>query len=356
MKVINVGIYPPPYGGISVHLKRLLEYLQSKGQECLLIDLSPYPKNQADVVHYTWRETIWFLLASAPTSIVHFHNFSLKNTFFYFLISRRHKTILSFHNERFLDELNSWGAFWRAAASFFLNHLDYFVVDTPHCERLAAEIVEDKTRIVIIPEFIPPSSIPPLGNKEIMAMRQKYHHLLSSNAFQISFHKGEDLYGLDMLVELVSRLVQVHAMDVGMVFLLPNIGNLEYFQEINDRIESRGLTEHFRFITEPVEESVSVWQISDIVIRATNTDGNSLTVMEALSLEVPVIASDCVERPEGTILFETRDVDDLCNKVLTVLAASEHYRARLKDIHPRDNAAAFLALYEDMGRMGKNQL
>jgi glycosyltransferase involved in cell wall biosynthesis len=162
------------------------------------------------------------------------------------------------------------------------------------------------------------------------------------------------LYGLDILVELVRRLVFVHGVDAAMVFLLPSIGNAEYFETIQHRIRSLGLTERFVIVTEPIEEAVSLWQISDVVIRATNTDGNSLTVMEALSIQVPVIASDCCERPVGAVLFRSRDVDDLCDKVMAFLSYPELYQAQLKKIHREDNAAALLKLYEEMSSLGED--
>jgi glycosyltransferase involved in cell wall biosynthesis len=187
-----------------------------------------------------------------------------------------------------------------------------------------------------------------MEDERIVLLRAKYKYLLASNAFQISFYKNQDLYGLDMLVELVSRLVFVHNKDVGMIFLLPNIGQINYFNEINNRIKSLGVDGRFVFITEPIEESVSLWKISDVVIRATNTDGNSLTVMEALSIHVPVVASDCCERPIGTVLFENRNVDDLCDKVLAILSSPHEFRKRLKNVLIEDNAAALLKLYEKL--------
>ncbi len=120
MKVINVGVYPPPFGGVSVHLKRLLEYLHINKQDTLLIDISSIPKYELDVINYKWWKTIWFLLTSLNKYIVHFHNFSLINTFFYYIISFRHKTILSFHNERFIEELKFSWKILEKSSCFFL--------------------------------------------------------------------------------------------------------------------------------------------------------------------------------------------------------------------------------------------
>jgi hypothetical protein len=48
-----------------------------------------------------------------------------------------------------------------------------------------------------------------------------------------------------------------------------------------------------------------------MVIRPTNTDGDSLTIREGLYLNKIVLASDVVQRPEGTKLFKTRNAMDL---------------------------------------------
>lgn len=42
MKIINIGVYPPPIGGISIHLQRLKEYLDIEGLDNIIIDISNY--------------------------------------------------------------------------------------------------------------------------------------------------------------------------------------------------------------------------------------------------------------------------------------------------------------------------
>jgi hypothetical protein len=63
-----------------------------------------------------------------------------------------------------------------------------------------------------------------------------------------------------------------------------------------------------------IHEKISFVQLitqCDIVLRTTNTDGDSLTIREALYLKKPVLSSDAVKRPTGTHLFITRDQADL---------------------------------------------
>jgi hypothetical protein len=56
-------------------------------------------------------------------------------------------------------------------------------------------------------------------------------------------------------------------------------------------------------------------QLSDIIVRPTNTDGDSLTIREGLFLNKKVLASDVVKRPEGVVLFKNRDLNDMEEKV-----------------------------------------
>ena len=51
------------------------------------------------------------------------------------------------------------------------------------------------------------------------------------------------------------------------------------------------------------------------MVRATNKDGDAITIRESLYLKVPVVASDIVKRPAGTIVFKSRNLEDLYNKI-----------------------------------------
>jgi hypothetical protein len=56
-----------------------------------------------------------------------------------------------------------------------------------------------------------------------------------------------------------------------------------------------------------------------VVVRATRTEGDALSVREALHAEVAVVASDVVDRPPGTVTFSTDDTVDLCHALRHVL-------------------------------------
>lgn len=350
MKIINIGIYPPPFGGISIHLQRLKEYLDNEGMDNIIIDLSQdkgIEKKNKGIKVISWKKTIFFLFFHKK-AILHFHNFSWKNAFKYYILGFRHFTILSFHNERFLGEIKKAPRVVQRLTIRFINTINYIIVDSQKCCAIAEQIVENQSKLVVIPEFIPPLEVPVLGKEsEIIKLREKHTFLLSSNAFRISFHNDIDLYGIDLLIKLTARLNKENLAAV-FCFLLPAIGDNIYFSKLKKKIARLNISDRFIFITNPLKEASSLWKNSNLVIRATNTDGNSLTVLESLSVGTPVIASDCVPRPEGVVLFKTRDFDDLYKKTKNVLLNMDKFKNKVKSTNIENNAYRMISFYKSI--------
>ncbi len=348
MKIIEVGCIPPPFGGVAVHLERLIARLAQHGLPHLLFDIGGTPKQIENVVCTTWGRVILRLLG-APRSIVHFHNFSPQNLLYFRLLGLRHLTILSLHNERFMEELNTMPAPYRKLSAGSFNMLEAIVVPNDDCRNLLAPLVSDREKIQVCPAFIPPH-LPALRvlPETVAEFRRRHRFMIASSAFTIRFHHGEDLYGIDLLVELTANLRLEHKLDVGTVFLLPSVGDDHYFRDLRARIAERGLEGSFLFVTKPLAEACFLWQAADLVIRATNTDGNSLMVQEALWCKTPVLAGDCVPRGPGVVLFRTRDPDDLADKAKMILGALPEYRSAAKEIECADNAEKLIEIYHSL--------
>ncbi len=351
MKIVQVGAYPPPYGGVSVHLMRLHDRLRRAGLDCGIIDLSTPVKEVPGVINLSWPAAVAHL-SELPRACVHFHNFAPGNAAAYERLARRHVTVLSLHDEQFGDEIESLGSLRRRVTLARLRRLERVVVDNRHCQGIARRLWGPRAEIQLIPEFIPPAEIPPLDHAEILDLRRRCRYLLASAAASVQFHRGQDLYGLDLLVDALARLVRDDGLDVGLVVLLPGGADDTHLTELRRRADSLGLDRRCLWVTRPLPESSSLWRVADVVLRATNTDGNSLTVLEALSVGVPVVASDCVERPAGTVLFSNRDAGDLAARVADVLADLPPQRERLAAIARKDNTASFLEMYRSLSEQG----
>lgn len=345
--IIQIGAIPPPYGGVSVHLSRLLVRLHLEGLPCELIDISGVPKQQNDVRCMSWRRSLFRLLRSSP-AIVHFHNFAPRNLYLYSLLATRHRTVLSFHNERFVAEMGMYGPLEQGLFRRLFDNFDAIIVDSDANYRRAEAFGIAASKLLTIAEFLPPStginatqSLP----VEINALRSQHGFLLATNAYSLAFHRGEDMYGIDLIVETMGSLVNQPRFDVACVILLPNPDNAEYLERLQGRIRELSIQDRCLIVTSPLAETSCLWKAADIVIRATNTDGNSMSILEALACGTPVVASDCVERHPAVALFENRNAGSLTAKIQDVLEHLDRYRSTARAARLEDNGMKFVEVY-----------
>jgi glycosyltransferase involved in cell wall biosynthesis len=83
------------------------------------------------------------------------------------------------------------------------------------------------------------------------------------------------------------------------------------------------------------DECLMVMARSRAFVRPTRADGDSISVREALALQVPTVASDAAPRPEGTHLFAAGDVDDLVRAVEDALSSRPPSGLAATDTLPR---------------------
>ena len=147
---------------------------------------------------------------------------------------------------------------------------------------------------------------------------EKHSPIISANAYRIEFYQGEDLYGLDMCIDLCGRLKSDYP-QVGFLCCLPSIGHQSYFETLKDRIMNSKIGSNFLFVTEENMALIPILSKSDVFVRPTNTDGDALSVRESIYVGTPVIASDVVPRPSEVVLFQNRNDFDFYHKVKDVL-------------------------------------
>lgn len=142
--------------------------------------------------------------------------------------------------------------------------------------------------------------------------------ILSSGAWQLSFYKNEDLYGFDLLIEMIADLKTEYP-QIGLVFFIGNPNyNQEYIQKCRNRIDELNIKESIYIISGQKE----MWPIikqSVLFIRATNTDGDPLSIKEALYFGTKVLASDCCKRAELVSLFKSRNLNSIIQCVKAIV-------------------------------------
>jgi glycosyltransferase involved in cell wall biosynthesis len=127
-----------------------------------------------------------------------------------------------------------------------------------------------------------------------------------------------DPYGLDVAISAFSAIAPDHpslrmALFVGR---RPRTrGEEAYLRSLEERIVATGLSD--RFLMRAEVPLLPAFRHDVIYVRPTRTEGDAVSVREALLMGVPVVASDVVGRPEGTVLAsDGEDLADVLRKLL----------------------------------------
>ncbi len=316
--LLIVGPYPPPLGGVSVHIYRLHQAF-SKSNIFKIGQAQSYKGENyirlfKDIVNHKYEA-------------IHIHDYDIKLIILLSILKKIKKfdLIATSHNPRLFEEDSK---IKKLIYKKFIQSLDIFVAVGKHI------LVIYKENEVTMPNntIVEPAFIPPPLNEERKILKtypttvfdflNTHSPIITANAFQIVFHKGIDLYGLDLCIDLTSKLKKDFP-NIGFVFALANESvNIDYFEKMKTRIKELDIEEHFFFLTGQ-KELWPLFKKSNLMVRPTSSDGYGISIAEALYFGCPAIASDISDRPEGTILFNKRDIDDLYVNSKEVLYAKK---------------------------------
>ncbi len=321
------GSYPPPIGGVTIYLKRLLEHL-CESVEVQLIDFSGVPKpSKVPNVRACYFLPIEVLrLLFGKSKIIHLNSFSFMMSLCFLLFGWRHKYGITIHNQR---GILIKSRLKRIVYSYFLNRCDFIIMnDNNYKEKFARFFKVKEEKIFVLPAFIAPTNMERRGIPvEVLKFREKHSFLISANAFQLKMENGIDTYGLDMLIELIKKL-RHDGINAGLLFCLPIIGDKLYYSKIERDIYDYGLNDSVLLYNHNIANAFEFWEISDLFIRPTATDMEGISVKEALYVGTHVVASDVCKRPDECIVFSNRDQKDLYEKVIS-LYNSQKYKASI---------------------------
>jgi glycosyltransferase involved in cell wall biosynthesis len=123
-------------------------------------------------------------------------------------------------------------------------------------------------------------------------------------------------YGFELLMKAMSRLSRIHPQLGCLVF-----GTGEDRTEAEELVRKHALGERV-FLAGDVDHQLCLTAISrsTVFVRPTFRDGDSISVREAMSMGVPVVASNVGTRPEGTLLFEVGDLEALVGQLEQALS------------------------------------
>ena len=166
-------------------------------------------------------------------------------------------------------------------------------------------------RIEVLPAFLSVEGPEVAPKTELLAWIGLHRPLFST----VLFFRPE--YGFDLLVAALARLRHRYP-SLGCLVM----GSGEQRAEAEKRVREAGLEENILLLGDVNHDAcLALMSACDVFVRATLEDGDSISVREALSLGVPVVASRTGARPPGVLLFQPGDVEEMVAKVELALTA-----------------------------------
>ena len=319
-KILHIGPLPPPLGGVSIYIARLIELQLLDSHDITVFNESSLKSIIKNIKIYKISDSpLWWIkkIFQNKFDIVHCHSNSWNIRFWVVLFKLTgSKVFISYHSLR--DDFFNFSKYKKFKVSILIRLADMHLVVSDEIRKKLLSWHCFDNRVRRFDNFLPPSKdefMFPI-NDNIKTIAQTADPLVIANASALKFYKHQDLYGIDMMLELTSRLIMRYHNIVTIIFL-GTVGDDKYFKQLNRQIGNLGLNEHFFFVIN--NAMIPVLANADLFIRPTNTDGIGISISEALSVGIPTIASDVCERPDGCTLFSSRDIEDLETKCLMIL-------------------------------------
>ena len=346
MNVHLIGSYPPPYGGVSVHIYRLRKRLLAAGHQCTVWCGHDRPEDNL----HTFKEgkaRIPEMARSVPEAVFHFHSS-------HFLAGRvaagGHKALLTAHNARIKKELSGgklvreWVRRKVTACSF--RRVRHLIAVSQRAKEALVAFGFRPEWITVINAYLRPGddeAAAPPNVEAFEAFRARYALLATANAWALNFLDGEDLYGIDMCLEMLGRLGR-DIPELALVFAVPLGRGTAYLAEMQQRTRQLGIEDRVLWLLEPGAYH-PILRRCDLFLRPTNDDGFCISIAEACEYGVPVVASDVVIRPKGCLLFRTRDQDGFTEGVREALADLPAWGAKSQAGKEPDHFEEIMSVY-----------
>ncbi len=314
-----IGPYPPPLGGTSVHIKRVAQKLRSQENYVQIFDITCFSSR---LIRYA--KLIYFLCKTRPDE-VQYHTLYNNLLEWFCIISLKailsYRLILIDHDCRHLYQRSAFFKYILRTTLICVNH-HVIIGTTTRASYHDAKIPVAKAASLESP-FLPPAlseeqAIWATYPSDLSHFLRTRSPLILANAFRLVLINNQDLYGLDLCIELMHNLREKYPL-CGLIIALAQRGNEQYYYKLLNNIKQASLQEYMYFL----EHQKELWPLMhkvDLFVRPTRSDSYGISVQEAIFFGTPALASDICKRPSKAFLFKTGDMNDFLTKAQSILS------------------------------------
>jgi glycosyltransferase involved in cell wall biosynthesis len=179
----------------------------------------------------------------------------------------------------------------------------------------------DRQRIEVVPAFLESDNDVPAGYDAQIDAFLDSGRVLVVAAYGVRFlDDGREVYGLDIVAQAFMTLARDRK-DLRLAIFLARrqLGPKprRHLARLELRLEQAGLRDRVLIVFGlPLPPAL---RSNVVFVRPTRAEGDAVSVREAQSAGIPVVASDVAPRPPGVVVFPTDDVAKLCEALRLVL-------------------------------------
>lgn len=347
LDVILVGPVPPPRGGVASHVDRLALLLEEEGFRVGILNHFSQDRDRRVIAGLRRNPArYWFRLRGTQGSVIHYHHSRL-DTLLATALARRNsesRWIVTFHSDVIQRSLTSRVSGIALLSRWAMRRFDRIIVVSD----ALGEIVRAQTGrpVTVIPAYLPlrhrvtdNRDVGPVTPTAIVA------------ASRVASRASSDRYGLNV-ASAIFAAASTKMADLRLEIFLNQAptGPLarRYLAKVLDPLRGAGLNNRVR-VSFGSELSPALRR-GAVYLRPSRTDGDAVSVREALDAGIPVLASDVVKRPAGAIALP---LDDVSAWVDALPQAVERSRSLpLTANRSNEQADAMMLLYrEEIGRL-----
>jgi len=345
MRVLQLGPYPPPHGGVQSNLVAIHKFLEKRGIRDTVINITRHRKPASDRIYYPKNAfELLGLLFRLRYDIIHLHIGGMLTRRLLYLglvctLRPACKSVLTFHSGGYPSTPAGKSTRPSSFVGFVLRRFDRVVGVNPEIIQFLHKLGIGSNRARLIPPyaFLPDAELANGLPDPLNTFLVRHKPIL------ISVGLLEPEYDLTLQIEVLGKVLETFH-SAGLVI----IGSGSLKQDLRRKIEVQSYADDVLLCGDiPHAFTMAAIARSDVMLRTTFYDGDAISVREALHLGTAVIATDNGMRPGGVHLIPRSDVQALFRAIEQILATprtTNHERT----VPDESNLQSVLELYEEL--------
>lgn len=342
LDVVIVGPVAPPHGGIATHIERMASLLRRNGLQVGILD--HFSHEQHSLVIGTLRRNplrYWWEMRRLRVSVVHYHH-ARWSTLIAASLARRPcggAWIVTFHGHDVEPFLGSRIRGVSTLTRWAINRFDRVIA----VSAAVADGVSEQTGVdvMVVPAYLPADVV---DQPEDEASQPP---TVIVAAYCVGTTPSDDLYGLDIVGAVyasASAVIPGLRLELFLAQAPNSLRARRYLDQALEPARRAGLSE--RVSIHVGAELAPAFHRGAVYLRTTRTDGDAVSIREALDAGVPVVASDVVKRPAGVL---TVSLNAIAAWVAAIRDALERSPLSREPPQPSlEHARAIVCLYRDL--------